>query len=116
VINLRFVEDGWLSLILILGSSTPFLMSDDPSLSFERFDVLIPFDKSWGNKRWIHAGHAARSLRSVISIFKLTAATILNKVVLIHIIMLSILINGSLIIVFLAHQHLLAFFFYFAKL
>lgn len=91
-------------------------MSDDPSLSFERFDVLIPFDKSWGNKRWINAWHAARSLRSIISILKLTAATILNNVVLIHIIMLSILINGSLILVFLAHQHLLAFFFHFTKL
>jgi hypothetical protein len=55
VINLRFVEDGWFSLILILGSFIPFLMSDDPCLSFERFDVLISYDKSWGNKRWINA-------------------------------------------------------------
>jgi hypothetical protein len=55
VINLRVVEDGWLGLFLILGSSTPFLISDDPSLSFVRFDVLIPFDKSWRNKRRIHA-------------------------------------------------------------
>jgi len=49
------VEDGWLGLFLILDSSTPFLMSDDPSLSFKRFFVLILLDIPRGNKKWIHA-------------------------------------------------------------
>ena len=102
VIDLRFVEDGWLGIFLIIGMSTPFLMSNDPSLSFERFSVvLISLELSRRKKRWIHDWLAAWVQRTIIKIL---------------IKMMSILINGSLIKVFLAHQHFIAFFLYFPKL